>query len=210
MRRAASGAARSAVGHDASTHGPDAILDAARDTVLAVGVRRATLADVARRAQVSRMTVYRRFPDVAALLAALMTREFGGVIVEQESRVAALPTARERLVEAVGGGTEALAAHPLFLRILDVDPELLLPYVTARLGEVQTIVRATLEAHVRAGQADGSIRAGDPKLLAAAIELFARGPALGVRSHDPALDGGAAFAELRRMLDAYLAPEARA
>ena len=36
------------------------VLDAVRDCVLAVGVRRTTLTDVARRAGVSRMTLYRK------------------------------------------------------------------------------------------------------------------------------------------------------
>ena len=55
----------------------DRILDAARDTILAVGLRRTTVSDVARRAGLSRMTVYRRYPDGAALIRALMWREFG-------------------------------------------------------------------------------------------------------------------------------------
>ena len=46
----------------------DAVLDAARDCVLGYGVRRTTLTDVARRAGVSRMTVYRRWPDVQSLI----------------------------------------------------------------------------------------------------------------------------------------------
>ena len=42
----------------------DRVLDAARACVLDVGVRRTTMTDVARRAGVSRMTLYRRFPDL--------------------------------------------------------------------------------------------------------------------------------------------------
>ena len=42
----------------------DAVLDATRDCVLAYGVRRTTVSDVARRAGVSRMSIYRRWPDV--------------------------------------------------------------------------------------------------------------------------------------------------
>ena len=38
----------------------DPVLDSARACVLAVGVRRTTMTDIARRAGVSRMTLYRR------------------------------------------------------------------------------------------------------------------------------------------------------
>ena len=52
------------------------LLDAARECILAVGWRRTTLTDVARRAGVSRMTIYRIWPDMQTLLADLMTREW--------------------------------------------------------------------------------------------------------------------------------------
>src|ERR1043166_4932980 len=60
----------------------DPVLDAARACVLAVGVRRTTVTDVARRAGVSRMTLYRRFPDLEGVLSALMTREFGRLVAD--------------------------------------------------------------------------------------------------------------------------------
>ncbi|WP_083935906.1 TetR/AcrR family transcriptional regulator [Saccharomonospora halophila] len=60
----------------------DVLLDAARECALARGVRRTTLTDIARAAGVSRMTLYRRFPDVRSVLAALMTREFGALLRE--------------------------------------------------------------------------------------------------------------------------------
>ncbi len=64
----------------------DVLLDAARECVLARGVRRTTLTDIARTADVSRMTLYRRFPDVRSVLAALMTREFGALLREVSTR----------------------------------------------------------------------------------------------------------------------------
>src|SRR5580704_3193435 len=72
-----------------------AILDAAGECVLAYGVRRTSLSDVARRAGVSRPTVYRRWPDRRALVADLMTREFGGVF-RRAAQQRAAGTARER------------------------------------------------------------------------------------------------------------------
>src|SRR4051812_49677602 len=119
-----------------ATDEDDRLLDAARAAVLAVGVRRTTMTDVARRAGVSRMTLYRRFPDLEGVLAALMTREFGR-LVSTAAEQADGATTRERVVAMVTHGARALAEDPLFVRLLDVDPELLLPYVTQRLGGVE-------------------------------------------------------------------------
>lgn len=59
-----------------SIRNKDSVLDAAREVILTVGWKRATLTDVARRAEMSRMTVYRTYPDMQSILADLMTREW--------------------------------------------------------------------------------------------------------------------------------------
>src|SRR5690348_15000682 len=154
---------------------PD-VLGAARECILAVGVRRTTLSDVARRAGVSRMTLYRRFGDLEALLSALMTREFGHLIAAAREHAATEPTTRERVVATVVHGAQALAEDPLFGRLLDLDPELLLPYVTVRLGGVQRLAVAGTTEDLTAGAGDGSVRTDvAPAVLAAAIELMVRG-----------------------------------
>src|SRR5439155_21555755 len=90
----------------------DAVLDAVRDCVLAVGVRRTTLTDVARRAGVSRMTIYRRWPDVRTLVGDLMTREW--VAIAHDAATAHDGDLAETLVR----GVEAFRAHPLFRKIV--------------------------------------------------------------------------------------------
>lgn len=184
----------------------DALLDAARACVLAVGVRRTTVTDVARRAAVSRMTLYRRFPDVTSLIQALMTREFSAIIGEVDAHAAQLPTARERLVESAVGGADRLTRNPLFLRIVDVDPELLLPYVTTRLGSFQHAVVGAFEERVRQGVQDGSIAASDPAIVARSIELSLRGFVLQTLAEGAEAAREPELAELRRLLDRYLAP----
>jgi AcrR family transcriptional regulator len=185
-----------------------AILDAARDSILAVGVRRTTLADVARRAGVSRMTVYRTFPDVGALLGALMTEQFGALIETARGAADRLPTARARLVESTVAAARAIPDEPLFRRIADVDPELLLPYIVERLGATQRSAAALFRESVSEGQADGSIRAGDPRLLAHGVLLTAQSFVLSSRlSGAPARDR--VLGELRELLDRYLRPDDR-
>ena len=182
----------------------DPLIDAARASVMAVGVRRTTMADVARRAGLSRQTAYRRHPDVASLLSSLMTREFGRVLARAAAEVGDAATGREQVVSRTVLGGRMLAADPLFGRILDVDPELLLPYVVERLGEVQRMVIAELSGLIAAGIADGSIREERPERLAAALELLARGFLLGAHAErDDDLDP---WGELALALDAYLRP----
>jgi len=175
------------------------MLEAARACVLAVGVRRTTFSDVARRAGVSRMTLYRRFPDLETLLSTLMTWEFGQV-VEEARAAGAGGSCRAHAVAMVTTAARRLHEDPLFDRLLDVDPELLLPYVTVRLGGMQRMAVAGLAAELAAGCADGSVRDGDPETLARGIELIARGFVL---ARDPGID---AWAELARAVDGYLRP----
>src|SRR3954462_7336774 len=75
-------------------------LDATRAAVLAVGVRRTTLTDVARCAGVSRMTLYRLVPAVTTLILEVMTREFAALIAESERIVRRRRTGRARAVAA--------------------------------------------------------------------------------------------------------------
>lgn len=186
----------------------EALLDAARACVLAVGVRRTTMTEVARRAGVSRMTLYRRHPDVTSLIQALMTREFSAIIGRVDASAAALGSARERLVATAVQGADELTRDPLFLRIVDVDPELLLPYVTTRLGAFQRAVVAAFERRVAEGIADGSIEAGagDPALVARTLELALRGFVLQTLAEGAQAARAPQLAELARLLDGYLAP----
>jgi AcrR family transcriptional regulator len=187
----------------------DALLDAAQACVLAVGVRRTTMTDVARRAGVSRMTLYRRHPDVASLLQTLMTREFSAIVAQVEGDAPPLPSGRARLVHVAIDGVDRLTRHRLFLRILDVDPELLLPYLTARLGAFQQLVVAAFERYVTDGVADGSIAAGaGPAAVSRTLELALRGFALAALTEGAEAARTTQLAELRRLLDGYLRAEA--
>src|SRR5690554_1261929 len=118
------------------------LLDAAREAVLSVGFRRTTLSDVARRAQVSRMTVYRTYPDMTTIFGDLMTREWGQVV---ESVIADVETREEddpatRIAQVLVGVLAALREDALLRRVIDVDPELLLPYLVDRRGRSQDAV----------------------------------------------------------------------
>ena len=183
------------------------ILEAARACVLDVGLRRTTLADVARRAGVSRMTVYRQYGDLASIVSALLTAELLGLIEAAREEAATRPTARERLVEAGVLVVERLAHHPLWCKVLDLDPELLLPLVVDRFGSTQRAAVELVAAQVEQGQRDGSVRDGDPTLLATCLLLTAQSFVFSARIIAAQHKSEHTGAELRRLLDGYLLPE---
>ncbi len=188
----------------------DAVLDAVRDCVLAVGVRRTTLTDVARRAGVSRMTLYRRWPDVRSLVGDLMTREWIAVATDAVPAPAPGVTAREVITEGLVTAVRAFDAHPLFRKILDVDPELLLPYVLDRRGASQEALLELLAGSLRDGHADGSVRAAHPERQARSVLLIVQSFTLSLRTmteeDDPELATEAFLGELRDILERTLTP----
>jgi AcrR family transcriptional regulator len=184
---------------------PDGVRAAVRDSVLAVGVRRTTLTDVARRAGVSRMTLYRLVPDVESLLLDVMTHDLGALLNEIEAGVARKRTARARLVAQTVEAARRLPAEPVFRRVLDVDPELLLPYLTVRIGSTQRLALGRLRRVIAEGHADRSIRRGDPDLMAASLLMTVAPWVVSARLLDE-VGREPALAELERGLDGWLRP----
>jgi AcrR family transcriptional regulator len=188
----------------------DTVLDAARDCVLAVGVRRTTLTDIARRAGVSRMTLYRRWPDVRTIVADLMTREWIEIAAEVRPPDDGSPV-RDRLVTSLVAGVRSFRGHPLLRKIVEVDPELLLPYVLDRRGASQEAFLEIFEAAIRAGHADGTVRPGHAARQARAVLLVVQsfvlsGHTMTDDDADPELAAEALDAELRHILERSLAP----
>ncbi|MQA13753.1 MAG: TetR family transcriptional regulator [Pseudonocardiaceae bacterium] len=183
----------------------DAVLDAARDAVLAVGARHTTLAEVARRLGVSRPTVYRRWPDADSLLASLHTREWTGLVEAEVARACEHPS-RRTLVGIVVGAVAGIRDHPLFRKFRDVDPELLLPYVFHRRGRSTDAILTTVEQLLRNGQAEGQVRDGDPALLARAVMLTGQSFVISAATMTDGCSLEALDEQLAIMLDRYLAP----
>jgi hypothetical protein len=101
-----------------------------------------------------------------------------------------------------------MRGHPLLRKIIDVDPELLLPYLLDRRGASQDYALEALCTVIAAGQRDGSIRPGEPPVLARAILLATQSFSLSGRTMaDPGgPDLDTLDAELTHLVDRYLAP----
>jgi hypothetical protein len=124
------------------------------------------------------MTIYRSWADMPKLLADLMTREWSGVVAASlAAEDPAAPTV-ERLVGDIVGTVQRLRDNELFVRIVDLDPELLLPYLLARRGRSQDAILDLTVRAIRQGQGEGTIRAGNPVAIARGLILTAHGHVL--------------------------------
>ena len=190
------------ISNDMSPDIGNRILDAAASCVLAYGVDRVTLAEIARRAGVSRPTIYRRWPDTRALLAALLTARIVGVLRD-------VPTSgggREALVERIVGVAERLRHDEVVMSVFHSAPELAMVYIAERLGTSQQILIDAVAAQLRVAQRDGSVRAGDPRRLATMCLLITQSTIQSAQIVEPILDADALAVELAHSLNGYLKP----
>jgi AcrR family transcriptional regulator len=152
--------------------GREVYLDAARTAIVDLGLSRLTMIDVARRAGVSRMTLYRTWPDVGQMVRDLMTREWESVLDEQDNHDA---NALDRLVHLLVGTIHSMRNNDLFRRLLELDREYVVPYVFDRRGRGQNeVLRRTVELIIE-GQSRHEIRGGDPDVIARALLLSTTG-----------------------------------
>lgn len=182
----------------------DRILNAATKLMSTIGIRRTTMADVARASGVSRATLYRRFPNIQALAAQVTTREFVEMLAAVPQDTSA--PARERTIVTIVHLVRSVRDHPLLQRIIELDPEFLMPYLLHRTGRTAAGQLEMIEGAIATGQFDGSIRSGGPRRLATtALQMawsFAlTGPVFTGPGHDEELD-----AELSDVLERYLRP----
>ncbi|QDQ98370.1 TetR/AcrR family transcriptional regulator [Tomitella fengzijianii] len=180
----------------------DAILDSAARTVVDLGVGRLTVAEVARRAGVSRPTVYRRWSGMEEVLAALLTREILHIADD-------LPhVARDRadLVHHVVDITWQIGGHAVLHTVLHQSPDVFRTYVLTRLGASQRALIDVLTAHIAHLQRLGEVRRGDPEQLATMVLLMAQSAMQSAGIVAPILDPQALSGELAHALNGYLAP----
>ena len=178
------------------------ILDAAAACILAYGVERTTLTEIARRARVSRPTIYRRWPDIRWVIAELLTLRIAGVL----DAVPDAGAGREAMVARVVAVAQHLRGDEVVMSVIHNAPNIAITYITSRLGTSQQILVDALAEAIKAGQSEGSIRAGDTHQMAAMCLLITQSTIQSAQMVADLLDAEALDAELAHSLNGYLKP----
>jgi len=123
----------------------DRIVDAAFRAVERFGLSRFTMDDVARMAGVARQSVYRYFDSRDALIVALVFREEEAFLEGVRQAHSRHQDLEDATAEAIMFCLRTAREHPLLDRLLESEPDALLPYLTTRGGGVIGRARAVIE-----------------------------------------------------------------
>lgn len=123
----------------------EALWRAVRAEVSAYGVSRSTVTSVARRAGLSRMTIYRRAGGMQQLVLDALAHELGsaGSLVD-EVDIAGSDDPVAEIASGVAGVVATLMDSELLGALRRHDPELLLPYLVGHFGRGQEGLAAEL------------------------------------------------------------------
>jgi AcrR family transcriptional regulator len=128
------------------------ILEATYVCVSRYGISKTTVEDVARQARLSRATVYRHFPGGKdELMFDTIRWETNRFFLRLAEAVAGTSGLEDMLVEALLFAHAAIEEHGVLQKVLQTEPELLLPQLSTDshrvLGFISTFLLPAVEAH---------------------------------------------------------------
>ncbi len=132
-----------------ATSSTERLLQATFACVARYGIAKTTVEDVAREAGISRATVYRQFPGgknqlIAATIRWEATRFFAELAVAIEDS----PDFETTLEDAIVFARGALQQHAVFQKVLETEPDLLLPHLSVDDGRIRSMVATFLTTHL--------------------------------------------------------------
>ena len=179
------------------------LLDAAFEVVAEFGMSRLTMDDVAARAGMTRATLYRYFPSRDALFLALLLREEERFLDGVRAAFAVDPDLIDALEDSIAFCLRYARQHPLLDRLLETDPDLLLPYLTTNGGPVTARASEVVSALVLAKAPDA-----DPERVRLISESAAR-LLVSYSITPPNESPEEVAAALARMFGAFVRPDVR-
>jgi AcrR family transcriptional regulator len=161
-----------------------------------------TIAELARRSELSRPTIYRNWGDADDVVRSALLRR---VVVILDAFPEPAGT-RARLVDDILRFTELFRSDAVYGRLLEDEPESFTRYTLQRVGSSQRMILQWLSAAISAAQSDGSVRPGTPTQMAVMLLLIAQSAVLSHGTVSELIDEAAWASELRAALDGHLRP----
>ena len=133
------------------------ILQATYACVARWGLSKTTLEDAAKEAGLSRATVYRYFPGGREeLVNAVVSWQYGQFFARLYEEVQGSSSLEEVLERGLPFARQAVLDHEVLQKVLQTEPDVLLPKLTVEADRTVDLVAAFLEPYVaRHGLADG-------------------------------------------------------
>lgn len=123
----------------------DRLLDAAIEVASIHGLARLSVGDVAKRAGLSRQTLYKHFPSKDALVAETVLREAAQMVAQIVAAAEAHEDPWQSLRASILVTLQLTREHPLLDRLVRTEPEALLPLLIGEEGSVAAAVRGVVE-----------------------------------------------------------------
>lgn len=134
--------------HPDGDDGP--ILDAAFELFGEVGIARTTIGDVAKRARINRVTVYRRIGSKDELVAAVMAREASRLVESVTSVAAEQSLPADGIAHGFAATVESVRTNPVLLKMFDSENPVVLEQLTVNAsGLLDPAIRAA--THIARG-----------------------------------------------------------
>jgi len=175
-----------------------AVLDGALSAFEEFGIRRSSMSVIAARAGISPATLYRRFAQKSDVVLAVGLREVRRFLAAVDAEVDAALPAEDQIVALFVAFLSGLRRNKLLARLLDTEPETVLPALTVNAAPVLMLGRDYLAAIIRRLQASGAAEEYDPEPVAEMIARVALSMALTPQTTLPLQDEAAAQAFARR------------
>jgi AcrR family transcriptional regulator len=135
----------------------DPVLDGALAAFLDFGIRRTSMGEIARRAGISPATLYRRYPAKSEVVMAVGLREAHRDLAAIDARIDASAPPVEQLTRLYLEVSRRLTGNRLLRRILETEPESVLPRLTLEAGPLLDIGRGYLGEFLLRLQREGHV-----------------------------------------------------
>lgn len=178
------------------------LIESAIETIATLGYAQTSLAQIAKRAGISKGVIVYYFSSKEALLEQVVTEIYAAAVQDVTPQIAGQPTARLQLQAYIQSAVHYIGAHRVRMMALR---EIALNFRTAdgklRYGETsEEWILSALEARLRQGQENGEFRAFDPRVMAVTIRRAIDGVAP-LLAAQPNLDTDSYARELATLFD---------